>query len=448
MTGDDPVEKGAQDEQRATEIERLQQELKRSERRAEQLELELLRTREALKTLRSAEQELKTLTQKLEDRNDQAARERQTAREFQERLATMWLPDIDGLAVAVDSRVSQQVGADFYELIEIADGVVCVVIADVAGSGLQATLIMALAKMAFRDAATHYGTPTDILQHVNHQLLDATLERHYLMAFVGILDINLMQLAYVNASHCCPLLLRASDVQPLDSLGLFVGMFEDPHYEQRSIRLTTGDRLFLFSDGFLHALGVDLMNDADRIARIFQDIGDKPVGEIVDGFTHQIGPEIVDDVTLLGIQITREAVPSRSIIIPSNPSELARVEKAIIPILTEKGFSERSLFAIRLGVEEAVINAIKHGNKLDPTKKVKIDFRLEGDQAKIVIADEGPGFQPGTVPDPTAPEYLEREHGRGLMLIHSYMDEVYFNDKGNQITLIKYAPWSSKGQSN
>lgn len=442
MATHQPVDRDAEIARLQRELAALREELKTANRRAEEAQLELLRTQAAMKTLKAAESDLRALMKNVEGRAELLARERKTAREFQERLTSMWQPDIPGLAIAVESRISEQVGADFYELIEIADGVLCMVIADVAGHGLQATLIMALAKMAFRDAAGHFSSPRDILMHVNRQLLDATLERHYLMAFVAVVDVNQMQLRYVNASHCCPLLVSKRALEPLDSLGLFVGMFEDPNYEERSTSLHTGDRIFLFSDGFVHALGIDSMQDSERIHRCFRGAWERPVQDVVEDFARRIGPEIEDDVTLIGVQILREEVPSRTIVIPSIPSELGKVERAILPILVEKGFSERALFALRLSLEEAVINAIKHGNKLDPSKKVRIDFRLEDDQAKIVVEDEGPGFNPTEVPDPTLPEYLDRETGRGLMLIENYMDEVHFNPKGNAVTLIKYAPWS------
>jgi serine/threonine-protein kinase RsbW len=119
------------------------------------------------------------------------------------------------------------------------------------------------------------------------------------------------------------------------------------------------------------------------------------------------------------------------------------VENAILPVLTNKGYGERSIFAVKLALEEAVINAIKHGNELDDTKKVTVSFALSEDSATLAVRDEGEGFNPEDVPDPTAPENLTATCGRGLALIHAYMDEVYFNDEGNEITMVKKAPWAT-----
>jgi serine/threonine-protein kinase RsbW len=88
-------------------------------------------------------------------------------------------------------------------------------------------------------------------------------------------------------------------------------------------------------------------------------------------------------------------------------------------------------------VEEALVNAIKHGNGLNPSKKVRIAYHVRAEHFEIVVADEGPGFDPDEVPDPTAPENLERCCGRGLMLMRHYMSEVAFNRRGNSVRLRK-----------
>jgi serine/threonine-protein kinase RsbW len=112
-------------------------------------------------------------------------------------------------------------------------------------------------------------------------------------------------------------------------------------------------------------------------------------------------------------------------------------------VLENKGYGERNIFAVKLALEEAVINAIKHGNELDDTKKVTVSFYIDEDRALISVADEGPGFKPDDVPDPTDDENLLATSGRGLALIRAYMDEVRFNDKGTEITMVKDAPWAA-----
>jgi serine/threonine-protein kinase RsbW len=105
--------------------------------------------------------------------------------------------------------------------------------------------------------------------------------------------------------------------------------------------------------------------------------------------------------------------------------------------LAAAGFSEKEVFGIRLSVEEAVINGIKHGNGGDPSKQVRIEYSVSPQQVLVSIEDEGPGFNPEAVPDPLAAENLERPSGRGVFLMRCYMTWVQFNECGNRVTMRK-----------
>ena len=122
--------------------------------------------------------------------------------------------------------------------------------------------------------------------------------------------------------------------------------------------------------------------------------------------------------------------------IASDLNEARRVQAEIEHALRGR-FSDHDIFAIRLAVEEALVNAIKHGNQMDRSKKVHISYRLLADRFEVFIADEGAGFDPADVPDPTAPENLERPCGRGLMLMRHYMTEVNYNTSGNSVYMTK-----------
>ena len=133
----------------------------------------------------------------------------------------------------------------------------------------------------------------------------------------------------------------------------------------------------------------------------------------------------------------------QSVVIDSDTAQGQRVQSDIVSLAQSCDFTEHDLFAIRLAVEEALVNAIKHGNGSDPTKKVRIDYWVSSGEVRIRIEDEGPGFDPQTVPDPTSPEFLERPCGRGLMLMRYYMSQVTFNDRGNGVEMLK-----RKGDAN
>jgi len=122
------------------------------------------------------------------------------------------------------------------------------------------------------------------------------------------------------------------------------------------------------------------------------------------------------------------------------PSEIKYVRKAsseILSALSPFEIAQERLFDIRLCVEEAVRNAIVHGNRLNKTRRVKIAYRIEKGRIYIEVEDEGAGFDPRRVPDPTGDDNIFRESGRGICLIRNLMDKVDFNEKGNRIMMEK-----------
>lgn len=123
--------------------------------------------------------------------------------------------------------------------------------------------------------------------------------------------------------------------------------------------------------------------------------------------------------------------------IPSDTVEGQRVQEEILSRLAGCGFPEKVLFGIRLAIEEALVNAIKHGNQLDRQKSVHVRYNVSLKHFEIEIADEGTGFRPEDVPDPTAPENLERPCGRGLMLMRAYMTECEFIPPGNICRMVR-----------
>ena len=123
--------------------------------------------------------------------------------------------------------------------------------------------------------------------------------------------------------------------------------------------------------------------------------------------------------------------------IASDPAEARRVQDQIEQLLKDFHFGEREIFGIKLALEEALVNAIKHGNQMDRAKKVQISCQVSHDRFDIHISDEGPGFDPGDVPDPTCVENLERPCGRGLWLMRHYMNEVAFSERGNTVRMSK-----------
>jgi serine/threonine-protein kinase RsbW len=113
----------------------------------------------------------------------------------------------------------------------------------------------------------------------------------------------------------------------------------------------------------------------------------------------------------------------------------------VIFLLEKFTYPKAACFAVRLALHEAITNAFEHGHeKLPPETPVRVEYDISAPQASFSVEDQGPGFTPAEVRDPTLDENLEIPSGRGIMLIRAYMTDVSFNPKGNRITMIFRRP--------
>lgn len=124
--------------------------------------------------------------------------------------------------------------------------------------------------------------------------------------------------------------------------------------------------------------------------------------------------------------------------IPSDPEFIRQASSEILDSLKDLDIDESTLFDIRLSLEEAIINAMKYGNNFNKDLPVSISYSLTADKLQITVRDRGKGFNHSSVPDPTLNNNILKQGGRGLYLIRNLMDEVKFNDSGNEIKMVKF----------
>lgn len=122
-------------------------------------------------------------------------------------------------------------------------------------------------------------------------------------------------------------------------------------------------------------------------------------------------------------------------------TSIEAVHDALIAAVDRHGYSKASKFAVRLALEEAIANAFHHGHQgLADDLSVTVAFQVTPDEIRISVEDQGPGFDPRSVPDPTLDENLEQPSGRGLMLIRAYMSEVSHSGRGNKLDMVYRRP--------
>ena len=105
--------------------------------------------------------------------------------------------------------------------------------------------------------------------------------------------------------------------------------------------------------------------------------------------------------------------------------------------MATQGYPRKDSFGMRLALEEALLNSIRHGHQNDPNKRVEVRYRISREHVLVEVEDQGQGFDLSSLPDPTAPENLERTCGRGIFLMHAYTTWIRYNERGNCVTLCK-----------
>jgi len=125
------------------------------------------------------------------------------------------------------------------------------------------------------------------------------------------------------------------------------------------------------------------------------------------------------------------------LVVPNDLRSARKSEERIMGDLARHRYGPNVTFAIKLALEEALTNAVRHGNGNDASKQLVVRYSVTPRRAVIMVRDEGSGFSLTRIPDPTSDENLERPNGRGIMLMHAYMTRVHFNRAGNEVWMLK-----------
>ncbi len=182
------------------------------------------------------------------------------AREIQTSFLPREAPDVPGWGLAADWQAARQVGGDFYDFVPLPDGRYGLVIADVADKGVPAALFMALSRTLMRAVAFTGRTPSEALRRVNQLILSDARSDLFVTVFYAIWNPVTGEVAYSNAGHNPPILIRAGGaLELLSGRGMALGVVEPIHLEARSIIMAPGDTLLLYTDGV-----IDALNDQDE----------------------------------------------------------------------------------------------------------------------------------------------------------------------------------------
>ena len=246
-------------------------------------------------------------------------RELALAAEVQQRLLPSSPPEGESMAIAGFCEPARGVGGDYYDFINFDNSQLGLAIADVAGKGMPAALLMSTVQATLRSLTARNGSSSpashelsSIVSKLNRLLFNTTNGEHYVTFFYATFDQTTRLLTYVNAGHNPPLYLQAgegSEFRQLTAGGLVAGAFEHAAYEQDTVQMKSDDLLFLYTDGLTEALNVDGEEfGATRIMETLKSIASLSVDQIRDEVVQRVkdwckGMSLYDDLTFVVMKV-------------------------------------------------------------------------------------------------------------------------------------------------
>lgn len=231
----------------------------------------------------------------------------------QQALLPQHVPEITGLQLAAFSRPAQIVGGDYFDFFRFADDAFGVAIADVAGHGLSAGLLMATVQTALRTLAPLSQDPGDFVGHLNRFFCRNIHFTTFVTVFVGRFDTDRRALTYVNAGHNPPLVVHAQSNGEshtwLRPTAAAIGLAEDADFASDTIELDAGDLLLLYTDGVTEAANLHLQEfGADNLAQFAVQASRHSAHRLIDGLRERLlaftdGQQLADDTTLVACKI-------------------------------------------------------------------------------------------------------------------------------------------------
>ncbi len=249
----------------------------------------------------------------IERQNQTMLNELSMAEKLQKSLLPRKFPNIPGIRFASKYTTTSQLGGDFFDVVQLDDQTLGILIADVSGHGVSSAIIAAMVKAFFRNYQFQFRSPAQLLQKMNQDFCKILDTGDFISAFYMIVNIESLSATFANASQSFPMYLNGKEkkIFDLDSLGFFLGVLDSTIYEDRTMRLEPGDSILFFTDGIIEAKNRKLENYGrerlkDKFLKYIQLYSDESsliTRNIFDDIMEFSRPnQIADDMTLLLVQ--------------------------------------------------------------------------------------------------------------------------------------------------
>ena len=244
--------------------------------------------------------------------SDKLHQELEESHEIQAALMPKSLPAVEGFDLAATWTPARTVGGDYYDVLKFSQRHTALCIADVAGKGMPAALLMSNVQAVLKSVASAVVEPAELCARVNRVVCDNIVSHRFITCFYALLDTQSKKLSYTNAGHCPPMLIRNGECLRLKEGGPVLGIFPDRPYAQGEIELSSGDCLVLFTDGVTEAReGSGREFGEDRLEELLMELlgaGQQPrAGELRDQILGAVNEfsdgDVYDDATLMVVRV-------------------------------------------------------------------------------------------------------------------------------------------------
>lgn len=374
------------------------------------------------------------------------------AHDIQMGMITKDFPHRDDVDIYASMLPAREVGGDLYDVVIDGDELFFIV-GDVAGKGVPASLYMAVTRTLFRNLASNYQSPANVVREINRAILSGNDQDLFVTLFAGVLDLKTHVLTYCNAAQNAPVLVSPTgecsllEVEP----NLPIGLVDRYTYEEQQMAFEPGSALLLYTDGLTEAVSPqrELFGE-DRLLACMRGChlasARQVIAHLQQEVTEFVGDrEQSDDLTMLFIrhlECQPEEAGRRTIVMKNEVTEVERLRTFVSSVCRELKIDNSMMKTINLALEEAVVNVINYAYPKGTRGHVEVTARGEGNRLLLTIIDSGKPFDPtqADVADTTTDLDKRAVGGLGIYLVRNLMDDVRYErtaDGQNVLTLVK-----------
>ncbi len=345
---------------------------------------------------------------------------------------------------------AKEVGGDLYDFFLLDDNHLCITIGDVSGKGVPASLFMAVTNTLIKAKSEKGITPDRVLYNVNNELYKENDSMMFVSLFMGILNIQTGEMIYSNGGHNIPYILKKDgNIHLLDGAkGKILGVFENSQYTKSSVKMSSGDAIFFYTDGVSEAMNENSQLFTEkRLENLLSKIYSLATKELIDSVLNEIKifvgeAEQSDDITMVVLRYNKTMENSLNLELKNNLKEIGTLINSFESFAEKFSLSKSVVNDINLCLEELVTNVISYGYNDQDEHIIFVDISFINDAINICIKDDGLEFNPLEQAEPDINQPIEERKigGLGIHLVKNLMSDLAYKRENdfNILTMRKF----------